>query len=224
MSQQGTVDHEYRYVGGRMRRYTIAPPRPCSFCGREFRPKLQGPSGEVALACSIRCARGAGANTHRRSRAEAVEHFWSQVDRSRGAQACWPWLGYLHHTGYGIAYAGGIVDSASKSQNVRAHRIAFLIANGDVLGLLHVCHSCDNRSCCNPAHLFLGTAKDNMADMVQKDRHARGERNQNAKLTDEVVRLIRSDARDSRALALELGVTPGLVRQVRQGRIWKHVT
>lgn len=109
-----------------------------------------------------------------------IDLFWSNVDK-RGADECWP---YRHlHKGYGHLQL--------PSGNLRAHRVAFFLEYGDPSHYL-VCHSCDNKSCCNPNHLFLGTQKDNMRDAKRKGRNARGERHSKAKLTQKEVDLIRA--------------------------------
>lgn len=87
-----------------------------------------------------------------------------------------------------------------------------------------VCHSCDNPSCCNPEHLFLGTALDNKADCVSKGRHVKGSSVfWKAKLTEDDVLTIRADNRTSYAVAEQYGVSATLVQQIRKRNVWKHV-
>lgn len=76
---------------------------------------------------------------------------------------CWEWLGTKLKKGYGQIRGVG--------EDVwMAHRLAFFLAYGSLPRLLMVCHRCDNPSCVNPGHLFLGTAKDNVQDMMVKGR------------------------------------------------------
>lgn len=82
---------------------------------------------------------------------------------SKDVRGCWVWTGAINRHGYGNAK----VDR----RNVGIHRMAWALAFGDVPDGLLVLHKCDMRSCVNPQHLFLGTHKDNTADMIKKNRH-----------------------------------------------------
>lgn len=84
---------------------------------------------------------------------------------------CWNWSGSLRN-GYGRTICGSRVDNTRKS--VSAHVFSYLAFNGDIPDGLCVLHKCDNRKCCNPDHLFLGTKKDNAIDMVKKRRWRNG--------------------------------------------------
>jgi hypothetical protein len=118
-----------------------------------------------------------------------VTDFWARVDRSGGDDACWPWTGRLGGEGYGECHAK--VDGSWRT--LLTHRRAYTLAKGDP-GPLCVLHTCDNRPCCNPRHLWLGTRGDNNRDMHEKrrNRQPRGELVANAKLTDRQVLAIRT--------------------------------
>lgn len=105
----------------------------------------------------------------------------------------------------------------------RAHRFAWERANGPVPKGLFVLHKCDNPSCVNPAHLFVGTNEQNMQDMVDKRRAVHGEEHPKTTLTVEQVREIRSSAKPYHELAIIYGVARGTIWNVRSRRTWKHL-
>jgi hypothetical protein len=173
---------------------------------------------------------------------EIALRFWSKVDVGQPSE-CWEWRGARNSSGYG--------SFGVKRQIVSAHRVASALAGRDPTKW-HVCHTCDNRACVNPSHLFLGTHSDNMADKVEKGRQAkgatlsalvrqsaargdnhpfridpsravRGEQSGMAKLTDDQVRAIRSDRRPSRHIAKDYGVGKSTINCVRSGAAWGHV-
>ena len=82
-------------------------------------------------------------------------------------EKCWPWQGAKLKTGYGVV--------KHRCKQYKAHRASFAIHRGQIPGGMLVCHHCDNPSCVNPSHLFLGTPQDNMTDKVQKGRQSRGD-------------------------------------------------
>ena len=93
-----------------------------------------------------------------------INLFWANVDK-KDIGECWNWLAGCSGNGYGSFRFNG--------RAIGAHRIAWVIANGLPLEYgYEVCHSCDNKRCCNPAHLFNGTHKDNMSDMARKGRQS----------------------------------------------------
>jgi hypothetical protein len=147
-----------------------------------------------------------------------VEAFWSRVDVGN-EDACWNWTGPKTDRSYGLyAPLPGVL--------LRAHRVAYALHNGGIDDAMLVCHRCDNPSCCNPKHLFLGTNSDNMRDMVAKGRNnsINGERNPSAKLTAEQVRAIYLDPRTNRQIAEAYGVTSSLASLIRHRKIWAEAT
>jgi hypothetical protein len=89
-----------------------------------------------------------------------VDRFWQYVER-KGPEECWEWAGSKDRLGYGQFWADG--------KPRRAHRIAYMLHNGTPEDDC-ICHSCDNRACCNPNHLWEGSQADNMKDRFQKGR------------------------------------------------------
>lgn len=94
----------------------------------------------------------------------AAERFWEKVQR-RSSDECWPWRGHLESRGYGRFFLNGRMTGA--------HRVAYQFVRGPIPPRLMVCHRCDNPACCNPDHLWLGTARENTRDMIAKGRRWR---------------------------------------------------
>jgi hypothetical protein len=146
-----------------------------------------------------------------------LEDVWEYVDR-RGDDECWPWVGALIANGYGHFYTGG--------KAVLAHRAVYELTHGTSPENFCVCHSCDNRSCVNPAHLFLGTHADNSRDMSAKGRAAAGERSGVNKVTTEDVREIRrlaAEGHRQRDIAARFGIVQSNVGMIVRRETWRHV-
>lgn len=141
-----------------------------------------------------------------------VDAFWSRID-VKSESECWSWMGARTNRGYGFyAPLPGVL--------LKTHRVAYALQNGEIEDGLFVCHKCDNPSCCNPAHLFLGTPKDNTQDMISKGRGNRsyGELNPIAKLTKEQVRAIFQDPRTNREIASEYKIATSYASIIRLGK------
>ena len=114
--------------------------------------------------------RGTASGSAGRAFASAVDiaRFWTKVDRSAGAAACWPWSGTLNPKGYGqFRHAG---------QMRQAHRWILGVMRGQPLRWdddvrEEACHHCDNRRCCNPTHLYVGDRVTNMTDCSVRGRN-----------------------------------------------------
>lgn len=116
----------------------------------------------------------------------------------------------------------GVVGRAMRIE--RAHRVAYELANGFIDSTLDVCHTCDNPPCCNPAHLWQGTAAENIRDMFAKgrNRHVVGEAHHKSKLTLADVLDIRSSNDSQRALARRYGVSKTAIRDILRRKNWRH--
>jgi hypothetical protein len=144
-----------------------------------------------------------------------LKRFWDKVD-VRGPDDCWEWIGSTGPNGYGrIGKRIGHL--------YLAHRWAYFIEYGVDPGRMKVCHTCDNPSCCNPAHLWLGTTLDNNQDAMKKNRHTPGERNYQAKLTEQDVRAILKSNEFHRVLAERYGVCRQAITHIKNGRRWAHI-
>lgn len=148
------------------------------------------------------------------------KRFWSKVSipPNRDSDLCWQWTAG-GTDGYGQMGANGTV--------IGAHRFSYQIHYGEIPVGLYVLHTCDNRGCVNPSHLFLGTHADNMRDMAIKHRHAPvdGERNPNAKYTDsEIDRIFELLAQglSHHAIARATGISRGHVSKVIKGEVRKR--
>ena len=121
------------------------------------------------------------------------------------------WTAYRCPDGYGhMSWAG---------RRSRAHRISWEIANGAVADGMHVLHRCDNPACVNPAHLFLGSNADNVADREQKKRGV--VQRKTHKLNEASARAIRSSMEPTRVLAERYGVHRTMVQGIRSGKMWQ---
>jgi hypothetical protein len=148
--------------------------------------------------------------------ANRIARFWAKVEKT---ETCWLWRAAGHKSGYGNFYNGTRAEGA--------HRVAWAIANGPIPEGMSVLHHCDNPPCVNPAHLFLGTAKENGIDCQAKGRTTRGERNAHARLTTPEVRDIRRLVRSGisqRRVAAQFNVHFGTVSDIIRRRRWAHVS
>ncbi len=162
-----------------------------------------------------------------------VRRFWAKIrtddtEARPGLGPCWNW-------------AGALVEGYGQIDGIGAHRVSWEIHFGAIPEGQWVLHRCDNPRCCNPAHLFLGTSKENVADMVAKSRHSRGEAHSvrlrterrprgetvaGSRLTEADVPAIREAAaagETQEALAARYGVAQPTIGRLLRGETWRHV-
>lgn len=136
--------------------------------------------------------------------------------------ACWPWQGAHHTQGYGRCWD-------TRIGKIRyAHRLVYELLRGPIPDGLDILHSCDNPPCVNPAHLRIGTHRENMIEKVEKGRanFNRGEDAGNAKLTSNDVRTIRARAaagETQHSIARDYPVSQVAICLIVNRRTWKHV-
>jgi len=142
------------------------------------------------------------------------ERFWAKVDK-HGPNGCWNWTAGEDGCGYGRIKVNG--------KMAYAHRVSWELTNGPIPEGMQVLHHCDNPSCVNPAHLFLGTVADNSRDMVSKERQARGEAHSQAKLTEQEVYEIRALLKagyPQREIASAYDVDYRTINDIKTGKTW----
>jgi hypothetical protein len=150
-----------------------------------------------------------------------AERFYKKVEK-RGVDECWLWLGAINAHGYGNFNIHG--------KTVLAHRVSYFLSTEDPADGDLICHSCDVPACVNPRHLWRGTPKDNMVDMVSKGRvktvSMPGEQNPRAKITADMAREIAAapETEKNSALGRKYGLDGASVGLIRNGTNWSHAT
>lgn len=142
--------------------------------------------------------------------------FWAKVD-VKSNNECWNWTASKNGDGYGTFGIKG---------NIRgAHRIAYEDTFGKLGPGLVVRHKCDNRACCNPAHMERGTQLDNIRDRCERGRSNRpkGSRNGRTNLTEDQVREIRLDTRPQKIISVDYSISASAVSAIKRGKSWTHV-
>lgn len=163
------------------------------------------------------------------------------LDRIQKKEDCWEWMGSLTKVGYGKIQV--------KNKNYTTHRLSYEIFKGQIPDGNMICHSCDNKKCINPEHLWVGSAKDNMHDMIQKGRKVaktgwkhteetkqkfklrphsdrRGEKHHLSKLTSEDVLNIRKMIESGEKIidiARKYNVDQSAISNIKRKRNWSHI-
>lgn len=133
---------------------------------------------------------------------------------------CWDWIAAKAGKGYGE------IKATKSRRYLYAHRVSWEMANGPLPAGMSVLHRCDNPGCVNPAHLFIGSSADNAQDMAAKDRHLKGERNTQSKLTEQDILKIyqlSDGGMVQHRIAKLVGVGQMTVCRILRGERWRHV-
>lgn len=161
---------------------------------------------------------------------EAVElaatRFWSNVEIGETDDDCHVWTAHTNPKGYGRLHVSG--------KNIMAHRFAWILKNGPIPDGLIICHSCDNPSCVNWRHLWIGTHADNIRDRDEKGRnhvHSKDHyrkmqikcARQKRRLSPDQIRAIRLSEKSCRSLAKKYGVDHSMIASIRRGDSYADV-
>lgn len=184
-------------------------PSYCAECGTEFYvpPSHRGKRGY----CSRKCRAVAQSKWQHRP---LEERFWEKVDKSG---ECWLWTAAMLKTGYGSIRVNG--------KGERAHRVAYELEIGPIPHGMLLRHSCDNPKCVNPAHLIVGTKRENTQDALDRGQHLTGERDPKCKLSKDAVLTIRIAANNGvpgAFLAKQFGISESHVSGIKHGANRKH--
>lgn len=206
------------------------PPRCVKCLNRKWREPAKGPYPEISC---VRCGNrwvpikppdevkychkcGGERNTPIDPKyGNALNTLLNLISQTTDQCILWPYAS--NKAGYGII--------CIKGKNRRASAVAWELTNGTRIPKgKEACHTCDNPPCINPIHIFAGTHKENMQDSSSKRRMTHGEKHYHARITEDIVRIIRNSSKTSKELSEQLGLSTGHICIIRQRKIWRHVT
>ena len=144
-----------------------------------------------------------------------MKRFWKKF-KITAFNKCWEWLGGINKDGYGKFKIGGAT--------ILAHRMSYELAVGEIPPMHFVCHTCNNPSCVNPVHLWIGTVSDNNRDAIAKGRQLI--RN-NAKIDVKTVKAIRQEYKEKhtshRKLAEKFNISKAQITRILNNQSWTWI-
>ncbi len=152
--------------------------------------------------------------------------FWSKIKKGTDEE-CWPWIAKSKNEGYGYINMGG-----RAGRHELAHRLAWKFTYGEIPDSENhhgtvVMHICDNRLCCNPNHLRIGSQGENVKDMDRKGRRKTksimGINHHNSKFQEFDIRQIRTSSKSNAELGREYGVSRNTIRCIKLLKTWSHL-
>jgi len=186
----------------------------CPVCGTMIVKKYIGQLRAVKT-CSMACK-----NTYHAK--PLAELLWRRVEKPN-KNGCMIWQGKPFNNGYG--YVAEYVDK--KKRVIGVHCAAYELTYGKIPKGMFVCHHCDNKLCCNPEHLFLGTNRENINDMLKKGRSLKGIKHHSSKLTEKQVKEIRKKydgkKRTASYFAKKFNVGTTCIYSVIHKHTWRHI-
>lgn len=186
----------------------------CKFCKESF--NIKESRADRTKFCSRKC----------QENYFNENYFKLLIDRINGKctkNICWEWTGNKDKYGYGY-----LTIMKPNKHKEHAHRASYMAYNKlyELPPILHICHSCHNRLCVNPEHLHLGTPKDNIDEMVDANRQAKGSNLPQAILNEQQVQDIlaaRSSGISVKFLANKYNLTLSSIYNIFKKKTWKHV-
>ena len=195
----------------------------CEICGKEFKWRRIN-AGKPATFCSFECkiqgkfkTRTKNSDLTPEQNIERIKKYYEKyVVKQEG---CWDWNGIVEWTGYGKL---GIRPP------IKAHRASWLIHKGEIPKGLIVCHTCDNRKCTNPDHLWIGTYRENTQDRVKKGRckTPKGVQLKVSQLDENQVKGIKILLKNGLTcsdIGRQYGVSRKIISRIKNGDTWKHI-
>lgn len=195
----------------------------CETCGKKYKWRRIN-AGKVPRFCSFSCRTYVGLKTRTKNSELSQDENLERIKKSFKKHVviqdgCWDWKGIVEWTGYA---------KLSIRPPIKAHRASWIIHKGPIPKGLIVCHTCDNRKCTNPDHLWLGTHKENIQDRMKKGRcnTPKGIQLKVSKVNEQQVKEIKCQLKNGLTCS-EIGrqykISRKIISRIKNGDTWKHI-